>query len=331
MQPHVVPELVGVAQVSGGAGAIDHVEGVAGKPRRDVLHQVADAADAAVAAAEQRHDVGAVRIAQRVHGVQISVGGGGHPGQVGVRGRLCVRDLARIYDPQPLRDAAVGVGRVGVGHRQVGQALHRGRAPGGRRGRRRPEDHDVDLRGRVARDQRAAGFELALHVRLGEGKLDLRVVGGKRGRVELTDLVLAVTGVDDLEDPLAGKHGAGHHVAVDREGRIARDVEQLAVPDHAARPGVLQRALAPRAHLHVVEQVHRDHVVGTGCIGGRQDRQVGAYAAPALLQAVRDVLGPCGFGRRAGSKQRSATARPLALGVSGAGGHAGQHERQRER
>ena len=332
VQPHVVAELVRVAQIARGAGAIDHVEGVAGKPGRDVLHQVADAADAAagVAVAEEGHHVGAIRVAQRVHGVQIPVAGGEHPGQVGVRGRLRVRDLARIDDSQPLRDAAVGVGGVGGGHRQVGEALHRGGAAGGRRGRRSPENHDVDLRGRIARDQRVAGVGFAWRVGLGGRKLDVRVVGGKRGRVELPDLVLAVTGVDDLEHPIAGKDGAGHHVAVDREGRFARDVQQPAVPDHAARAGVLQRALAPGAQLHVVEQVHRDDVVGSCRIRGRQGRQIGAYAAPALLQAVGVVLRAGGAGRRAGSKKRSATALRLALGVSRAGDHADQHEGQRE-
>ena len=154
MQSLVVSDLVRQAQVPRRTRLIDHVERRARERRRDSRHQIADAARTAagcVTGADERHDVGAVLITERLHGIERSVATRCKLAQIArdIGRRFGERNFATVDEAKLRGDLAIRVRRIRVRYGERDEVLHRrGAANGGASGGR-PHDEHIDLCGGI--------------------------------------------------------------------------------------------------------------------------------------------------------------------------------------
>ena len=115
-----------------------------------------------------------------------------------------------------------------------------------------------------------------------------RVVAGKlkRGRVDLTDDVHAVTDGPDLVRPTGGTHRAGHHVAVHHQGRCTASGDERARQDIAGggRPRVFRTGRKPGVAKEIQQERRRATRAGLADAGARGFEAVEVDPHEALTQ-----------------------------------------------
>ena len=118
LQAHVVSQLMGETQITGGAIAVDDVKPLARKIGVFVEHQVRQPASAGVIS-PQAHNISAVQVAKLVDGIHEAVGGALQACKVGGEIALCIVDLTGVNQSHTLFHEAIGVRVIGFRHGQV--------------------------------------------------------------------------------------------------------------------------------------------------------------------------------------------------------------------
>ena len=292
---HVVTEFVGERVVRADAGIGRDAERVArevrGQRRQDVPH----AAGAAGGRPDDQHrEVGAARVAGGVHVFHDAVASVAEAAQVEAQvAGLGVVGLLRPHQPQACGDAAVAVGRVGLGDAEGDACLHLRGAAGRHGGRRCVHHEDVERAAVVVAGDRRIG-----------GGIE---VWRRQHRLEVVDQAAGVDHPDDVPRPLDGRfnrvgrveqpHGALQHPPDRHQGDAAEPFSR-----HMARPG--RGAVAVR--FAAIEHRPYDPAPGELDVEGRRLQRRGVHRHRARLQRIHGGRHRCRHARlrRGGAQQR---------------------------
>ena len=131
--PHIVSQFMPKAVITRRTTPRDQSKGPGFEGIRNGSHQIGEAAPSSVIN-DEHNLIGAVGVAQRVNVVHVTIRGASEAGQcyAPIEIAFAVGHLGCVNQVQSLGDAAVGVGLVRLGHRQVDQGFHRRGAPRGR-------------------------------------------------------------------------------------------------------------------------------------------------------------------------------------------------------